>query len=603
MALPKTMVHALNETAARLGHRPALWSRRDGAYLPTSWKQYADRVRSFALGLHGLGFRRGDVLAVLAFNREEWAVAELAAMALGGATVGIYTTSSPEQVAYVLRHCEAKVALVEHGAYAELVRALRPGLPALQHLLVMDPGATAADARPYAEIMESGRGVDDRVYWEALDAAEPGALAALIYTSGTTGNPKGVMLSHRNLVWTTTKLFSSAPFKKDEEVLLSYLPLSHIAEQVATIHGPILWGFQVYFAQGIDQLAEDLKVVRPTVFLGVPRVWEKFKARAEERLKDLPGQQGALLEQARKVAAERHRVALSGLRVPMPLEVKFKAAQKLVLGPLKARLGLDRAWISVSSAAPIGVDVLEFFTSLDLVIREVYGQSEVTGPATVSTEDHTRLGSPGRPMLGVAVRIAGDGEILVKGENVCLGYFKEPEASAELVREGWLHTGDVGELDDEGYLRVTGRKKEILVTSGGKKTAPAALEQRLKGIEPLGNALVVGERRNHLVALLALDPARVPAFAAKHGLPADPAALATDARFLEYLRGQVDTQLNAHVARFEHVRRFRVLPHDFTVEGGELTPTLKLRRKVVEAKYHDLVDQLYAEGERARESA
>jgi long-chain acyl-CoA synthetase len=594
------MVHALNETAQRLGHRPALWTHRDGTYQPTSWKQYADRVRHFALGLHGLGFQRGDVLAVLAFNREEWVVAELAAMALGGTAVGIYVTSSPEQVQYVLAHCSARFALVEHAAHADTVRSVRDRLPALLHLLVMEPSAAAPDARAYEEVLEAGRGADDRPYWDALEAAQPEALAALIYTSGTTGNPKGVMLSHRNLVWTTTKLFSSAPFSKDGEILLSYLPLSHVAEQVATIHGPILWGFQVYFARSLEKLPEDLRAARPTVFFGVPRVWEKFKARAEERIRNLPGRQGAVLERARRVALERHRVALSGERVPLRVELPYRAAQKLVFEPLKARLGLDRAWICVTSAAPIGVDVLEFFASVDLVLREVYGQSEVTGPATVSTEEHTRFGALGRPMIGVEVRIAEDGEILVRGENVCLGYYRDRAGTAELVRDGWLHTGDVGELDHDGYLRITGRKKELIVTSGGKKTAPAALEQRLKAIAPLGNAVVVGERRNYLAALLPLDPARVPSFAATHGFPSAPELLAKDPGFLEYLRAQVESQLNAHVARFEHVRRFRVLPHDFTEASGELTPTLKLRRKVVEAKYADVIDALYAEGEAER---
>ena len=593
-------MHALNDTARRLGHRPALWTWRDGTYQPTSWKQYADRVRHCALGLHGLGFRAGDVLAVLAFNREEWVVAELAAMSLGGVAVGIYVTSSPEQVQYVLAHSEARFVLVEHAAHAATVRSVRGQLPALRELLVMDPAAAAPDARTWEALLESGRGVDERPYWEGLEAARPDALAALIYTSGTTGSPRGVMLSHRNLVWTTTKLFSIAPFKKDEEILLSYLPLSHIAEQVATIHGPILWGFQVYFARSLEKLPEDLRAVRPTVFFGVPRVWEKFKARAEERIRNLPGRQGEALERARKVASERHRVALSGERVPVRLEIPYRAAQKMVFEPLKERLGLERAWICVTSAAPIGLDVLEFFASLDLVVRELYGQSEVTGPATVSTESHTCFGALGQPMLGVEVQIAEDGEILVRGENVCLGYFKDPEATAELKRGGWLHTGDLGELDGEGYLRITGRKKEMIVTSGGKKVAPAGLEKRLKAIAPLGNAVVVGERRNYLAALLPLDPARVPAFAAAHGFPSDPGRLATDPAFLEHLRAQVEQQLNAHVARFEHVRRFRVLPHDFTEAGGELTPTLKLRRSVVEQRYRDVIDALYAEGEAER---
>ncbi|MFL5319571.1 MAG: AMP-dependent synthetase/ligase, partial [Myxococcaceae bacterium] len=421
MAMPKTMVHALHESASRLGHRPALWSKRNGVYLPTSWRQYADRVRHFALGLRKLGFGPGKVMCVLAFNREEWAVAELAAMALGGACVGVYTTSSPEQIEFILNHSEAPIFLVENEAYLRTVKGIRSKLRSLKHLLVMDSSAAGDGVRSYQEILQEGAEADESVYWDHVNALKEGDLAAMIYTSGTTGNPKGVMLSQKNLVFTATKLLQSSPLKFGKEVLLSYLPLSHIAEQQGSIHIPILGGFQVYFAESLDKVPQNLREVRPTAFFGVPRVWEKFQAKAEEGMKGVSPVQAAILERARKVTLDRHRRALRGERVPLAVEAQYQTARRVVFEKLKQKIGFDRTEVFLTSAAPIALDVLEFFASIDIIVREIYGQSEVTGPTSVSTEEATRLGRLGMPMLGVEVKIADDGEILVRGDNVCMG--------------------------------------------------------------------------------------------------------------------------------------------------------------------------------------
>jgi len=579
-----------------MGDRPALWSRRGGYYLPTSWREYAARVRHFALGLHRLGFGRGDVLAVLAFNREEWVVADLAAMALGGAAVGLYTTSSPEQLAYVLGHSEACIAIAENESALQRLLPLRPGLPRLRALVVMDPPrARSEEVLSFAEVVQSGMGQDEGPYWEAVNSLQPDQLGTLIYTSGTTGDPKGVMLSHRNLVWTARTLIDMGMLEEEGEILLSYLPLSHIAEQLATIHTALTAGMQVYFAESLEKLGDDLREVRPTVFFGVPRVYEKLRARAEARMQELAPSRRAVLQWARKVTLERNLQALAGERVPAAVEVQYQAAKRAVLAPLKERIGLDRARILVTSAAPIGKDVLEFFASVDLILREIYGQSEVTGPTSSASLDFTCLGGLGRPLLGVEVRIAPDGEILVRGPNVCLGYYRDPKGTQELLEDGWLHSGDLGALEPDGQLKVTGRKKEIIVTSGGKKTAPAAIEAMLKALPPLGNAMLVGEGRNHLVALLPLDPERVPAFARERGWPEDLEQLAVHKPFLEDLERRIEAQVNARVSRFETVKRFAVLPRDFSVEEGELTPTLKLRRKVIAAKHAATIDALYGE--------
>ncbi|MBE2249979.1 MAG: AMP-binding protein [Myxococcus sp.] len=590
------MVHQLQIQAERLSDRPALWTRRAGTWVPTSWREYARRVKHLSLALIDLGLEPTQAVGIIGFNREEWVVSALAATAARGVPVGVYTTSSPEQIAYVLGHCAAPIVIVENASYLATLEAVRAKLPALEHVIVMEPPAALPEGTmSYEALLARGASLPDAPYYQRVDAARPDDLASLIYTSGTTGQPKGVMLTHRNLAWTAARLADAFEVGDDERVL-SYLPLSHIAEQIASIAGPLIAGMQVSFAESFEALGDDLRSVRPTVFFGVPRVWEKFKAKAEASMAQQPKARQRVLAWAREVALRYHSTTMEHRQPTIRLAAQYALAQRLVFEPLKRRIGLDRCRVLVTSAAPIGRDVLEFFASIDLVLRELYGQSEVTGPTSTNTAERTRLGTLGRPLQGVAVRIADDGEILVKGENVCAGYFKDPAATSELIVDGWLHSGDVGELDAEGFLRITGRKKEIIVTAGGKKTPPATLEGLLKGIAPIGQALVVGDRRPYLVALLTLDAEKLPAFAEAHGFSAQAEVLAADARFHDWLRGRIDTEVNAKVARFETIKRFTVLPTDFSVATGELTPTLKVKRAVCEQKYAAQLDALYAAG-------
>jgi long-chain acyl-CoA synthetase len=597
MELPKTVIHALHDRATQQDEKPALWARRGGAYVPTSWAEYARRVRCFALGLHGLGYRAGEPAGILGFNREEWHVADLAAMALGGVPVGLYTTSSLEQLEYILGHCEATVLVVENEKYLKTGLALRQRLPKLRQLIVIDPPATLPEGvRTYADVMAKGTGVDEGPYWDAVNALKPEGMGTLIYTSGTTGHPKGVMLSHHNLAWTARQLVQSVQFgAKTEPSLVSYLPLSHIAEQLISLHSPLLRGVQVYFAESVEGMPEVLKEVRPSFFFGVPRVWEKFRAKAEAGLKSQPPVKRRLVDWARGVAAERHERAMRHERIPLRLEAQYQLAKRGVFDTLKERIGMDRVEFFATAAAPISRDVLDFFASIDIVIHEVWGMTEVTGPGTVNTEDATRLGTVGRPMIGVELRIAGDGEILVRGGNVCMGYYKNPEATAELLEDGWLHTGDMGQLDGEGFVHITGRKKDIIITSGGKKTDPGNIEVLLKSLPGVGHALVVGERRNYLVALLTLDAEKAKALAKERGWPEDLAKLAEDPRLRRLLEEAVARDVDPKLSRFESIKRFAILPTDFSLEGGELTPKLSVRRKVVEQKYAPLIESLYAE--------
>jgi long-chain acyl-CoA synthetase len=592
MTTPRTVVHLLHAQAERLKERPAHWTRRGPSWRPVSWREYAQRVKELANGLIALGFRPGDALAIVSFNREEWAVGSLAAMAAGGRVVGAYTTCSQEQLSHLLIHSAARFALVENPELARRVAAVAGGP---EHLLVIDAmGPRVARERTLGEVLELGGATSDSDYYARLDALREDDVAALIYTSGTTGPSRGVLVSHRNLTWTTERLGACHPTSEDD-VLLSYLPLAHVAEQVLSLYLPLSTGLQVYFARGPASLPDDLLEVRPTVFFGVPRVWEKLQARIEAGLEREPPARQRLIAWARDLTRRSHADGMEHLQSHLRVQGGHALARAWVHRPLKARLGLDRARVFAASAAPMSLQVLEFFASFDIVVAEVYGQSEATGPTSVSTPRAVKLGAVGRPMPGVQVRLGADREILVRGGNVCLGYFRDEAASAALLEDGWLHSGDLGAIDQEGFLSITGRKKELLVTSGGQKTSPVALEQLLSALEPLGPALVVGDRRAHLGALLTLDRDRVPAFARRHGWPASPEALAGHPDFRRDLTERIERQVNARLARFEAVRAFEVLAGEFSVATGELTPTFKLRRAYCEQKYADQVDRLYVE--------
>jgi long-chain acyl-CoA synthetase len=588
------MVHQLQSQAEHLSDKPALWTHRSGTWVPTSWRDYARKVRHLALAFIELGLEVHQVVGIIGSNREEWVVSALAAMAAGGVPVGVYTTSSLEQIAHVLGHCSASIVVVENVGFLATVEAVRPKLPALKHVLVMDsaPPLPSGTLR-YEDLLARGASLPDAPYYQRVDAARPDDLATLLYTAGTTGHPKGVMLTHHNITWTAGRLAEALDIGS-EEGLVSYLPLSHIAEQTASIFGPILCGMQVSFAESFEKLGKNVRDVRPTVFFGVPSVWEKLKAAIESSMARQPRARQRVLAWARGVALRFHSTTLEHRQPTMRLAAQYALAQRLVFHPIKRRIGLDRCHVHVTSAAPIARDVLDFFASIDVVVRELYGQSEVTGLTSANTAEHTRLGSLGRPLHGVAVRIADDGEILVKSEGVCAGYFRDPSATAELISDGWLHSGDVGELDAEGYLRVTGRKNELIVTSRGKKTPPAALEGLLKGITPLGQAVVIGDNRSYLVALVTLDAEKLEEFSREHGFPADREQLAIDSRFHHWLTGRIETEVNAKVARFETIRRFTVLAKDFSVESGELTPTLKVCRTVCEQKYAAQIEAMYS---------
>ena len=479
--------------------------------------------------------------------------------------------------------------LVENEHQASKVAKQRENLPHLKQVVAMkDAGDLGPDVMSWEEFLALGSDVEDADFDACIEALEPDDLATLIYTSGTTGPPKGVMLTHENLAWTASQLASTMDSRAGDCVL-SFLPLSHIAEQVVTIHGPITFGGAAYFAESLEKVPDNLKEVQPTIFFAVPRLWEKFHAKVSGKLAEATGVKEHLVKWVQGVCTEVSDHRNRGNDLPFGLEIQYKLANKLVLAKLKPALGLARARFCVSGAAPISKEVLDFFASIDIVIHEVYGQSEDTGPTTLNINGRTKLGSVGPAIPGVEVKIAEDGEIIVRGKNVCAGYFKDPEATAETFQDGWLHSGDLGEFDAQGFLSITGRKKDIIITAGGKNVAPKNIESSLKDNRLINEAVVIGDRRKYLTALVTLDEEAALEFlnAKKNSdeLPSDPKIIAEVKSAFE--------KTNSTLAQVETIKKWTILPRNLTVEDGELTPTLKVKRNKVNENFSREIESMY----------
>lgn len=587
-----TIPHRLFQQAKTRPDAPAYYRKVAGTYRATSFHDYAAQVRRAARALIALGLPAGGTTVILGYNRPEWVVMDVATMCVGGAPAGIYTTSSPGEVRYVTHHAEAKVALVENTHQWEKIEKELENLPLLEHVVLMDgaPRIVHPKVMSWEEFLERGDSVAEERLQERLDALTPGGLATFIYTSGTTGPPKGVMLSHENLAWTATAaqgLTNGVP----SDTSLSYLPLSHIAEQIFTIHGPITVGAAVYFAESIEKVPENLKEVQPTMFFGVPRIWEKFHAGIAQKLADAPPLRKRIADTARKIGQAYNAEKNAGRTPGFLLEQAHRIADKLVYAKLKQAIGLGRSRVLVSGAAPISREVIEFFFGLDVVVHEVYGQSEDTGPTSFNPMGKMRLGTVGQKVPGVEVKIADDGEILVRGPNVFLGYYKEPEATNECLIDGWLHSGDLGQFDRDGYLAITGRKKEIIITAGGKNIAPKNIEASLRNHPLISEAVVIGDRRKYLTALITLDPEATTRFVQDKGLTGQPHTMA---EITAEVQKAVD-EVNSDLARVETVKKFHILAQPFSIETGELTPTLKVKRKVVYSNFSKEIEAMYAE--------
>ena len=587
-----TIAHRIQEQGGKRPDSPAYYEKSGGSWKMTTWKTYAGQIRQAGRALIALGVEHGSTVTILGFNSPEWTTMDCAAFSVGGVPAGIYAPSAPEEIEYIVNHSECPILLLEDAAQWEKVAKVRDNCPNLKHVVTYR-GVTIDDpmVMTWDQFIAAGSEVEEGAFDARMSELQDDQLATLIYTSGTTGPPKGVMLTHGNLWWTADaalKITNVTP----EDCSLSYLPLAHIAEQMFTIHVPASAGFPVYYAESLDKLPENLVEVQPTVFFGVPRIWEKFHAKLSAGLSAATGLKAKIGGWAMDVGREVSQLRMIGREPSGLLAVKYDLANKLVFSKIKPMIGLSRAKICVSGAAPIASEVLEFFTGIDLIVQEVYGQSEGTGPTSFNLQGRTRFGTVGPAVEGCKVRIAEDGEICLSGPNVFKGYYKDQAATDESLIDGWLHSGDLGEIDPDGFLKITGRKKEIIITAGGKNVTPKLIEAALKNITPINEAVMVGDARKYCVAVVTIDPDWAEEYAKEQGIAVE--TLHEYDPLQAMLQASVE-QANQKFARVEQIKKFAILPRNFTIEDKELTPTLKVKRRFVYENWSDEIEALYAE--------
>lgn len=561
------------------GDAPALYFKLGASWTPISWTSYGQAVARFANLLVAEGLEPGERVAVWAPNRPEWQIADLGIMHAGGVAVAIYQTLAPAQVKYLLQHSESRVLVLENRTLLEQVIPMRGDLPALRRIIMLD--GQAPELEGWVTTWEAGLARGDAFgrtrpgllvsRWQAV---APGDLACLIYTSGTTGTQKGVMLTHRNLTWTAQATLDCLPGSPDDRVL-SYLPLAHVLERVVSHLRQVATGCRVYFCPSIDQVMPMVRDVHPTYFTSVPRLWEKIFASVRARLDRATGLRRVIRDWALRVAARKTAAYERRAKPSSWVRWQWALADALVYRKIREALGFDQVRICISGSAPVSPDILRFFYGLGIEILEGYGLTETTAPATVNRPGQARFGTVGIALPGVELRIARDGEVEVRGANVFQGYFRDAKATADALHDGWLLTGDVGELDGDGYLKITDRKKDLFKTSGGKYVAPGAIENSLSGRRGIAQAVVLGDGRPFVAALITLD---------RDG-PADP-----DVRRRV---GEAIAEANRNLSHPEQIKKWKILDGDFVV-GDELTPSMKIRRRRIAEKYRAEIEELYS---------
>lgn len=587
----RTIMAVMKTTAESFGERTALKTKIDGNWEETTWQAYYDQVKTTARAFMALGLEKGDAVNILGNNCPQWFICDMAAIFAGAVPGGIYATNSSEQCQYIAGHSQAKIVVVENHEQLEKFKQIRKELPGLKAIVMMKGADDDPLVFAWEDLLTLAQKTPTQALEERMADQKPDDCCALIYTSGTTGNPKGVMLSHDNIVWTAQQVVDAVNINHTDQVI-SYLPLSHIAEQVVSLYVPLITGSTSWFAESLDLLGDNLAQVRPSLFVGVPRVWEKIQAKMVAA-----GAQNSKIKKTIAAWARKKGLAAGyAHQQDLPKPSLINLAEKLVFSKVKERLGFDRCRLFISTAAPISLDTLEFFLSLGIPVTEVYGMSECTGPATLSLPHPLkyRTGWAGPPVPGTQISIAGDGEVLLRGRHVFLGYFKNKAATDETIdKDGWLHSGDVGKIDDLGFLKITDRKKELLITSGGENISPQVLEGKLKSIPIVSQVVVVGDRRKYVTALFTLDPEKIAQTAQALGSPAKDLTQATHCKYFKtHLQGEVD-KINSTLANVQTIKKFVILPEEFSIENGELTPTMKLKRRIIHQKYETQIESMY----------
>jgi long-chain acyl-CoA synthetase len=568
--------------------------KKNDRYTPISMEDFGTRVRHFSLGLQDLGLAKGDKLIILSENRPEWTMTDFACLTAGGVTVPIYTTLVPEQVKYIINDSDAKIVVFSNEFQGGKIASVKSDLPLVKHYITFADKAPAGGLT-FAQVVARGAEIDKarpKQFEDTARAVRPGDEASIIYTSGTTGVPKGVILTHGNIVSNVKTATELLEFN-DKDTVLSFLPLSHILERTVTF-AFVYKGCTIAYAESVEAIGQNLIEVKPQIMVSVPRIFEKIYAKVMDNVLAGSGLKRKIFFWGVKVGKEYGRRKLAGAKIGGGLSFRRNLAHKLVYTKIIEKTG-GRIRFFVSGGAPLSKDIAEFFYALGLVIMEGYGLTETSPMISINTFENLRFGSVGKPIPGIEVKIAPDGEILTRGPNVMKGYYKKPEENREIFEDGWLKTGDIGTIDADGFLMITDRKKDLIVTAGGKNIAPQPIENVLKTNPYILNAVVIGDRKHFIAALIVPNFEKLEQYATLSKIPfADRTELVRNGQIVNFIKAEID-RATPNLASYERIKRIALLDRDFEIEQGEITPSLKVRRAVIEKKYKAVIEAIYKE--------
>ena len=598
----QTTPQIFKEVVQKYGDRVAMRKKEYGLWHDISWNEYYNRAKYVGSALISMGLKKGDCVSIIGDNCPEWVIIDVGVQCAGGVAVGVYSTNAWPQVEYVIQNSESKFFFVENEEQLDKWLHFRDKVPFLKKVIVWDLEGLRHFEDPmvttYNEILNEGRLIvesDSNLFESRMSEVTPDDLSVLIYTSGTTGPPKGAMLTHKNVMWMgETIAKDNAVYDTDE--VMSFLPLCHIFERLFSVFGQITYGYTVNFIENLDTVTDNMREISPTVGYAVPRIWEKYLSAVYIRMSDATWFKKLVFSVALKIGRKRATLMMNFKEIPFYLKILYQLAYIAVFRKLKERLGFDRLRVAYSGAAPISPDVLLFFQSIGVNLIEGYGQTEGTGVTCVSRIGKVKFGSVGPPLTGTKIKIAEDGEILVKSPSVFKGYYKNPESTAETLKDGWLYSGDIGEIDGDGYLKITDRKKDIIVTAGGKNITPQYIENKLKFSSYINDAVIIGDKRKFITSLIMIDEDNVVKYAQDNKVQFSTYKDLTQApEIIKLIQGEVN-KVNDTLARVEQIKKFTILPKKLYEEDGEVTPTMKVKRKYVNEAFGDIIEGMYKRG-------
>ena len=595
----QTVPRVFRNTVQKYGDRVAMRKKEFGLWHDISWKEYYEKARYVGSALLSMGLKKGDCVSIIGDNCPEWVTIDMGIQCVGGVAVGVYSTNAWPQVEYVIQNSESGFFFVENEEQLDKWLNFRDNVPKLKKVVVWDLEGLRHFEDPmvmtYDGILEMGRKVVEKepdLFERRMDDVTPDDISVLIYTSGTTGPPKGAMLTHRNVTWMAGAITKDNEVYDTDEVM-SFLPLCHIFERLFSVFVHITHGYTVNFIENLDTVTDNMREISPTVGYAVPRIWEKYLSAVYIRMSDATWLKKLTFGVALKIGKARTTLRMNFKKVPFYLEGLYQLAHLTVFRKLKERLGFDRLRVAYSGAAPISPDVLHFFQSIGVNLIEGYGQTEDTGVTCASRIGQVKFGTVGPPLTETEVKIAPDGEILVRSPGVFKGYYKNPEATAETIKDGWLYSGDVGELDQDGYLKITDRKKDIIVTAGGKNITPQYIENKLKFSPYINDAVVIGDKRKFISALIMIDEDNVVKFAQDNKIQFSTYRDLTQSPEINKLIQEEVEKVNEALSRVEQIKKFTIIPKKLYEEDGEVTPTMKVKRKYVNEAFKDLIEGMY----------